>query len=104
VDRFFQQDRLIKVKGLYPNPFSDKLGVYYTLRVDAAVKMTVYNVAGEPIWKVEQGGKNGKNLLTWAGENESGGRCASGVYLLHLQAIGVDGSTDDFWERAAASR
>jgi thiazole synthase ThiGH ThiG subunit len=34
-----QQDKLIKVQGIYPNPFSDRVRVYYTLRVDAAVAM-----------------------------------------------------------------
>ena len=104
VDRFFQLDKLIKVEGLYPNPFSDKLGVYFLLRVDAAVKFAVYNVAGEPIWKTSMAGKAGKNLLFWEGVNDAGGRCASGVYVLRLDATGLDQSTDGYWARAAAVR
>jgi hypothetical protein len=103
-DRFYAQDSLIKVRGLYPNPFSDKLRVYYTLRVDAAVKMSVYNVAGEPIWSTQLAGKAGKNEVVWAGENEGGGRCASGAYVLRLEARGIDGTEDGFWERAAIQR
>ena len=103
-DHFYQQERLIKVRGLYPNPFSEHLGVYFTLRVDAQIAFMVYNVAGEPIKRISLQGKAGKNLLNWDGDNEEGGRCASGVYLLRLDADGVDGTVDSFWERAAVSR
>jgi len=103
-DRFYQQDKLIKVRGLYPNPFSDKLQIYYTLRVDAQCKLTVYNVAGEPIKSIPISGTAGKNLCVWYGDNESGGRCASGAYVLRFDAKGIDGTEDSFWERAACSR
>lgn len=103
-DHFYQQDRLIQVRGLYPNPFKDVLRVYYTLRVDAAVKLAIYNVAGEPIDTVAVAGKAGKNEVVWPGINSSGGRCASGTYILRLVADGVDGTEDAFWERAAAVR
>jgi hypothetical protein len=103
-DKFYQQSNLILLKGLYPNPFSDHLGIYFTLRVDAPVALNIYNVAGEPIQTLTMAGKAGKNLMTWAGDNHDGGRCATGVYLLHLVAQGVDGTSEGFWERAAVSR
>lgn len=101
---FLQQGRLIQLKGLYPNPFSDVLKIYITLRVDSDVTLDIYNVAGEPIQQLRQASNAGKNLLEWKGENAGGGRCATGVYVLHLQAQGVDGTKDDFWERAAVAR
>jgi hypothetical protein len=103
-DRFYQQESLIKVRGLYPNPFSDHLGIFYTLRVDAHVVCNIYNVAGEPIKKMEADAKAGKNLMTWLGENDAGGRCATGIYILHLDAAGIDHTVDGFWERAAIAR
>jgi hypothetical protein len=103
-DRFFQQETLIKVRGLYPNPFSDRLRIYYTLRVQAHVVCTIYDVAGEPIRRMETEGAAGKNEMVWLGDNENGGRCASGTYVLHLDAEGVDHTVDGFWERAAISR
>ena len=103
-DRYFAQDSLIKVRGLYPNPFSDQLRVYYTLRVDAEVKLDIYNVAGEPIWHTGLFAKAGKNEVIWLGENGTGSRCASGTYVLRMQAEGVDKSVDGFWERAAITR
>lgn len=95
---------MIQVRGLYPNPFSERLRVYFTLRVPAAVRCHVYDVAGEPIRVVEMAGRAGKNELVWEGDNGDGGRCASGTYLLHLEAWGVDGTEEGFWERAAVSR
>jgi hypothetical protein len=99
-----QQDKLIKVQGIYPNPFSDRVRVYYTLRVDAAVAMDVFNVAGEPIQTVSQPGKAGVNELLWDGTSSQGGRCATGVYILHLKADGVDHTHDGFWETAVIAR
>lgn len=102
--RFFQQERLILVKGLYPNPFVDTLKVYFTLRVEAAVQLHVFNVAGEPVWSSQAEGKAGANLLTWNGENGSQSRCATGIYVLRLQAHGIDGTRDTLWEQAAVAR
>lgn len=102
--QFFPQPHLIQVRGLYPNPFVEHVTVYFTLRVQAAVRCHIYDVAGEPIKTLEMAGKAGPNTLEWLGENGDGGRCASGTYLLHLQALGVDGTQEGFWERAAVSR
>ena len=101
---FVPQDHLIKVRGIYPNPFSDRVRVYYTLRVDAQVSMDVYNVAGEPIRSIDQPGKAGVNELIWDGFAGPGGRCASGVYVLHLKAEGVDRTRDGFWDTAVIAR
>lgn len=101
---FFRQESLIQVRGLYPNPFSDRLKIYFTLRVDAQVQLRIYNVAGEPIRTLEMAGRAGPNQLEWLGDNQAGQRVASGAYVLRVQAEGLDGSTDDFWERAAVSR
>lgn len=104
VAHFFQQSHLIQVRGLYPNPFVEHVTVYFTLRVPAAVRCHIYDVAGEPIKTLEMAGIVGPNTLQWLGENGDGGRCASGTYLLHLEASGVDGTQEGFWERAAVSR
>jgi len=101
---FFQQASLILARGLYPNPFQEHLRIWYTLRVDAQVNLGVYNVAGEPVCRLEQAGKAGSNVLVWDGSNANGARCASGAYILRCTAEGVDGTRDSFWERAAVQR
>lgn len=101
---FFQQERLIQVKGLYPNPFVETMHLYFTLRVEAELDLRVYNVAGEPIWQARALGRAGSNLMKWNGDNGGGGRCASGVYVLKLTAQGVDRTRDEVWERTLVSR
>ena len=101
---FYQQDSLIKVRGIYPNPFTDRVRVFFTLRVRATVEMLVYNVAGEPVRNLVLDGQAGVNEITWDGTNETGGRCASGVYILRVKGEGADGSRDGFWEQAAIVR
>jgi hypothetical protein len=101
---FFNQDRLLQLRGLYPNPFSDTVRAYYTVRVDAQVAMDVYNVAGEPIWSTRSNPGAGKSEFVWDGTNGSQAHCASGVYLLHFRATGVDNTTDDVWAEAVIAR
>jgi hypothetical protein len=104
VVRFYQQPDIIEDRGVYPNPFADKAHIYFTLRVDAEASLTVYNVAGEPIFTRHYAGTAGKNEILWDGINEASNRCASGVYILHLQAEGVDRSSGGYWVTVAIQR
>jgi len=104
-DKFFQQSRLIQVRGIYPNPFADTMKLYYILRVQADVDLHIYNVAGEPIWVLHLPAQPAnKNQLVWEGVNLNGARCASGTYLLHLEGHGIDSTYDQMWELAVITR
>jgi hypothetical protein len=46
----------------------------------------------------------GMNQALWQGVNEVGARCASGVYILHLTAEGVDQSHGGFWANLVIMR
>jgi hypothetical protein len=95
---FYQQAPVVVDKGIYPNPFSDQAKIFIYLRVDAHLTLQFYNVAGEPVYRMEADGVAGpNNPLIWRGVNEVGARCASGVYILHLAATGVDQTHGDFW-------
>jgi hypothetical protein len=98
------QDSLLKLRAIYPNPFSDHAAVFYTLTEDARVAMSLYNVAGEPVYRLEQDGLRGSNEMIWKGENGSGGRVASGVYLLHLEAHAPSGNWGEEWAEAMVAR
>jgi hypothetical protein len=90
--------------GLYPNPFAERLTIYFSLRVGADLILDVFDVAGEPLWSYRVPVGAGKNVLTWDGVNGTGARCASGVYLLKLRARGLDGTSDQYWSQAVISR
>jgi len=95
---------LVQERGLYPNPFVSQLNVYFRLRVDAEVTVAIYNVAGEPVRRLQVPGQAGDNLLPWLGVNDAGSRCASGVYVVHVLAQGRDGTQGGFWDRAVVQR
>jgi hypothetical protein len=101
---FVQQALLVERRGLYPNPFGALLHIYFRLRVAGAVSVSIYNVAGEPIRRIRVAGVAGDNVVDWAGVNDGGAECASGIYLLRVAAQGVDGTEGSYWDQAAAQR
>jgi hypothetical protein len=100
----YEPGRLIEIRTVYPNPFSDVGHLYFNLRKPATLTFTVYDVAGEPVLKKDIAAAAGRQALDWKGDNDAGARCASGVYVLRLQAAADDGETDQDWARAAISR
>jgi hypothetical protein len=104
VIQFYQQPELIEERGIFPNPFAERAHIYFSLRVAAEATLTVYNVAGEPLFIRRYPGKAGKNEILWDGDNDSGQRCASGVYILRLQAEGVDRSQGGYWTQVVIQR
>ena len=96
--------RLIDFKGVYPNPMVENSHIYFMLRGASEVTMTVYNVAGEIIIKSVANLAAGANIQVWEGKNESGGRCASGVYLVKVRARAINGEHDEFWVTVAIAR
>jgi hypothetical protein len=80
------------------------LHIFFSLRVQASVSIGIYNVAGEPVRRIQIEGHPGDNVVPWPGVNDVGGRCSSGIYLLQVVAKGVDGTQAQFWDRAAAAR
>ena len=91
-------------RGLYPNPFGATLSIYFRLRVAAQLDLVIFDVAGEPVWRLAVEGQAGDNLVPWQGVNGQGMRCASGTYLLDVRAQGVDGTQGGFWDRLAVAR
>ena len=102
--KYYEQPELIQERGVYPNPFKDSAHLFFTLRVAATVKVIAYNVAGEIVTVLTRPCGSGVNELSWDGSNDSGGRCASGIYLLHLKADGVDASSGSYWTNLAIAR
>jgi hypothetical protein len=99
----FNGDGAFKLLGLYPNPFQDQLQVGYALQAPGQVRMTVYNVAGEAVAQRSQDGSVGAGTLVWRGDNDHGARCATGVYLLHVQLLDP-GPGGGAWARAVLLR
>jgi len=75
----------IKLK-VYPNPFSDKLRLDFTLNKAKALSAGIYNIKGQCLKHFESAVySKGKHSIYWDGKTSDGMQTASGVYLIKLQ-------------------
>jgi hypothetical protein len=75
----------------YPNPFNPGTTIQYRLPEEADVTLTLYNLKGQAIRTlVQENQKPGEHLTAWNGENESGERVPSGVYVYRLKARALE--------------
>ena len=72
-----------------PNPFNPSTWISFTLKVEAEVEITVFNIRGEKVVMLMNGmAAAGQNTVHWDGQDSSGRSVASGVYLYRLKAGG----------------
>ena len=87
----------------YPNPFSDRLSLGYTVGSASQLELVVYNVAGEEVFRRSFQASAGTHIATWDGLNTAGTRSASGVYLVRIKADG-EGGFETQWATVALIR
>lgn len=76
-----------KLSANYPNPFNPSTSFSFTLPVDKAVSIKVYDVTGRHV-KTLIGSEHlpkGTYEVTWDGTNDAGTAVASGTYLYSLE-------------------
>jgi hypothetical protein len=100
----YQQGSFIQIRGLYPDPFRDKVHIFFTMLGPASVRVEVFNTAGELVKTLPLEGKLGANEIVWEGDNDSGQRCSSGIYVLHALANDAGGRKGEWWEFAGITR
>jgi len=75
------------VEQNYPNPFNPTTEIRYALPQDAYVSVTVYNALGQTVKTlIAEQQEAGYHGTTWAGDNASGQKVASGVYFFKVVA------------------
>ena len=73
----------------YPNPFNARTTISYQLPQRAPVKLSVYNIAGQPVKQLVAGRQEaGRYQVFWEGRDALGERVGSGVYFYRLDAGG----------------
>lgn len=79
------------VVGLGPNPFSGSVTVRVSLPVAGRLAWRVYDLRGRLV-RGEQSlaAESGENALTWDGRDGGGRRLPSGVYVMAIEAGGVE--------------
>ena len=76
----------------FPNPFNSDTYIPYQLHAPAHVRLTIYDIRGALVRKIDLGYRAAGQYLTstsaahWDGRDRRGQRVASGVYLYRLQA------------------
>ena len=74
----------------YPNPFNPETWMPYQLAEDATVRLTIYDVAGAPVRRLEMGHQRAGYYTDrgragyWDGRNSSGEPVPSGIYFYEL--------------------
>ena len=73
----------------FPNPFNPTTTIQYALPQAADVKLTVYNVVGQPVRTlVVEHQSAGRYVVEWDATDDSGHSLSSGMYFYHMQVGG----------------
>ncbi len=73
----------------FPNPFSDRVTISYTLAVDGKISVDVYDLLGRHIVNLVDGFQGaGEHEATWQGESVSGEKSQNGTYIFKIRASG----------------
>jgi FlgD Ig-like domain len=79
-------DPIAKSIAVYPNPFSDKISIQYSLFSEEATKLLIYNSMGQEVMVMSDGNENiGLHSYEWNGKNKNGIAVAAGIYNYKLQ-------------------
>jgi glucose/arabinose dehydrogenase len=79
-----------RLLGNFPNPFNPSTTIRYRLEDRADVRLEIASVDGALVRHLESGSRGaGEHRVAWSGENDAGGRVASGVYFARLIVDGV---------------
>jgi len=77
----------VKLHGNYPNPVTQQTTITYVLPEKQHHRVEIYDVLGRQIAVLADGTKRaGVHRVQWSGQNDGGGRVASGVYIIRLEA------------------
>jgi flagellar hook assembly protein FlgD len=75
------------LKGNYPNPFNPETSIFYSVKGDAKVNVTIYNLLGQKVKTLVNGNtKSGNHSIKWNGKDDAGRNVTSGVYFYRMEA------------------
>jgi hypothetical protein len=89
VDVNFKSSTLPKEYALsqnFPNPFNPSTSFTLSLPEASDYNVRIYNVAGQLVRSFDGHLEAGVHTITWDGDNNQGGKVASGVYFYKAQA------------------
>jgi len=70
----------------YPNPFNPSTTIYYMLKEDGVVRLSIYNVRGQLIRDLVNARQPlGEHAIEWDGRDQNGTIVPSGAYLYSIE-------------------
>lgn len=72
----------LELLNAYPNPFSDKLNIEFTLTEDSRVKLEVFNLAGQRVAELFEGNVKAGELQKYEFTPD---KFADGMFIYRLQ-------------------
>lgn len=76
----------LSIGPVYPNPFSDKVKISFTVPEDGMVRIRIYTANAQLIRTLIWGTQfAGKNVVIWDGLNESGYPVNTGMYICQME-------------------
>jgi len=77
----------------FPNPFNPSTNIKYSIPVEAAVEMRIFNILGQEVKTlIDQITKPGFYNIEWDGKDDFNQRVASGMYIYSFIVKSVDGN------------
>ncbi|HYQ55834.1 MAG TPA: T9SS type A sorting domain-containing protein [Draconibacterium sp.] len=70
--------------NIYPNPFSNEVNIEFVLFGAKRIAVTIYDMYGRKIKKYDENFDQGKNIISWNGTNDEGGRVVPGIYFINF--------------------
>jgi hypothetical protein len=76
----------------YPNPFNPSTSIEFSVPVNSNVTLTIYNLLGQVVTTiVNEEISAGNYSMVWNGEDQSGFKVSTGIYLYKMKATGTNG-------------
>jgi hypothetical protein len=81
---------LTDLVALFPNPFNPSLNIGYTLGKNTRVNIVVINLKGQVVKHLlDDNRAAGMHSCAWDGRDDLGNQCASGMYIIKMEADGI---------------
>ena len=71
----------------YPNPFDQQTNIEYYIENESEVHLQIYDINGRLVKNIVNNNlQQGRQTISWNGQNESGNDLSNGLYLIYLRA------------------
>ncbi|OPX29423.1 MAG: hypothetical protein B1H09_06400 [Gemmatimonadaceae bacterium 4484_173] len=84
---------LLEKTGVYPNPVRGPRAFFFTTSSAGTVEVSVFTIAGRPVWSGRVFVQTGSGQLMWNGKDTDGDSIAAGAYIYKIRFSGSSGSS-----------